>query len=94
MKTAEEQEQFVENVKLFADAFVGFWGTVVERVVGAVEARTQVERDKLMLETAREARQASADLEWRLLYEKRTMEFQNIAMRLGDLVEKQFHTVR
>lgn len=68
---------------LLGDAVGKGWTLLLE----AIDTRSAIELKKLEFEQKR-------DLEWRMLYEARTREFQNIAMRLGDMVEKQYHTVR
>jgi hypothetical protein len=77
----EEKAKWVGGI--LGDAIGSAWVAVLD----TIDRRTEVEREKI-------AFRKSSDLEWRLLYEARTREFQNIAMRLGDMVEKQYHTVR
>jgi hypothetical protein len=90
MAGEDEAKDLGEKAKVWISALAEAWTALLE----VLHARTLVEMDKLELEKQREARQAREDLEFRLLYEARTMEFQAIAMRLGDMVEKQYHTVR
>lgn len=96
-----DKAELLEQVGLLAQSISGFWDTIVGRVVGAIDRNTlevvrrnDIGQERLAFLKEHEARQAKEDLEFRLLYEARTREFQNIAMRLGEMVEKQYHTVR
>lgn len=80
---------FAETMCAFGNEISAALGKLAE----AVDRRTILEGERLLFQKDREARLQSEDLEWRLLYERRTMEFQAIAMRLGDMVEKQYHVM-
>jgi hypothetical protein len=65
----------------------------IDRRTLEAERRNDIEDRRLAFDREREAIRRKEWVDHELNYEKRTMEIQAIAMRMGDLIEKAYHTV-